>query len=303
MQQYGKINLTNSFKISRIVHGHWHLADWSLSNQELLTLTHQCIELGVTTFDHADIYGNYSCETLFGNALHLDKSLRKNIQIITKCGIKLKSDKFPERTIKSYDYSYHHIVSSVENSLKNLNTNYIDVLLLHRPSPFFNPEEVVKAFEHLQKSGKILHFGVSNFSNEEVTLLNSYFNNQLVTNQIEISPYCIDSFEKQTITYLQTHQIKPMAWSPLAGGYLLNPTDEKGNHILNSLEKVAKELEVEKLDIVIYSWLLSHPASIIPIVGSGKIDRIKNAVDALKIKLSTEQWLKIYIAATGKELP
>jgi predicted oxidoreductase len=123
-----KIKLSENLELSRIIHGHWRLAEWKLSNQQLLTLTQQIIELGITSFDHADIYGNYSCEKLFGDALQLKKELRQHIQIITKCGIKLISDKYPERKVKHYDYSYDHIISSVNNSLKNFGTDYIDLL-------------------------------------------------------------------------------------------------------------------------------------------------------------------------------
>lgn len=297
------IKLTNDLEISRIVHGHWRLAEWNLSKQKLLKLTEQAIKLGITTFDHADIYGNYSCEKLFGDALELKPSLRKNIQLITKCGIKLTSDKFPKRTLNHYDYSYKYIVSSVENSLKNFQTDYIDLLLLHRPSPFFNPEEVAKAFSFLKKSGKVLHFGVSNFTPQQFELLNSYTNEKLVTNQVEISPLCLEHFNNGNIDYFLQKNIKPMAWSPLAGGQLLNPTTEKEHRIFKKLTEIANNLQIETIDKLIYSWLLKHPAKIIPVVGSSKIERIKNAVDAINIDMSLEQWFQIYTASTGVNVP
>jgi len=298
-----KVKLTKNFEVSNIIHGHWRLADWQLTNQELLTLTQQTIDLGITTFDHADIYGDYSCEKLFGNALKLKEGLRENIQIITKCGIKLLSEKYPERKIKSYDYGFDHIVKSVENSLKNFNTDYIDVLLLHRPSPFFNPEEVAEAFSYLKKQGKVLHFGVSNFNKMQFEMLNKFVEEPLVTNQIEISPYNLEHFTNGNIDYLLTNNIKPMAWSPLAGGNLLHPNTTKGNSIFSALQEVAEELSVNSLDIVIYSWLFNHPAHIIPVVGTHKINRIQNAIEASSIKMTSEQWLKIYIASVGDELP
>ncbi|MCX6233958.1 MAG: aldo/keto reductase [Bacteroidetes bacterium] len=298
-----KIKLTKDLEFSRIVHGHWRLADWKMSNQELLKLTEQTIELGVTTFDHADIYGDYSCEKIFGNAIQLKKGLRKDIKIITKCGIKLISEKFPARKVKYYDYSFDHIVSSVDNSLKNFRTDYIDLLLLHRPAPFFNPEEVAKAFSYLKKNGKVLHFGVSNFNSLQFEMLDSYTDENLVTNQVEISPYCLEHFENGNIAYFLKEKIKPMAWSPLADGKLINPQEEKGQRIHRILLEVAEELNVNTIDEIIYSWLLNHPASIIPIVGTSKIERIKHAVEALNIDMSLEQWYKIYNASTGTELP
>ena len=297
------IKLSESLQVSPIIHGHWRLFDWGLSLQEILTLTQKTIELGVTTFDHADIYGNYECEELFGNVLNLKKGHRKDIQIITKCGIKLLSDKYPHRNFKTYDYSYSHIINSVENSLKNLNTDYIDLLLLHRPSPFFDPNEVSKAFSQLKKSGKVLNFGVSNFNPEQFDMLNSYCEDKLVTNQVEISPLCLEHFENGNINHFLKERIVPMAWSPLAQGKVFSPSNDQENRVNNCMLQIADELGVNSLDKVAYSWLLSHPTSIIPIVGSGKIERIKNAVDSLNIKMSTEQWLRIYNASSGVELP
>ncbi len=298
-----KIKLTTNFEVSRIVHGHWRLADWHLNNQEIIKLIEQSIELGITTFDHADIYGNYSCEKLFGDAIALKPALRKEIQLITKCGIKLTSDKFPSRKLNHYDYSFNHIISSVENSLKNLKTNYIELLLLHRPSPFFNPEEVAKAFEVLKKSGKVLHFGVSNFTPQQFEMLNTYTDEKLVTNQVEISPLCLEHFDNGNIDYFLQKKINPMAWSPLAGGQLLNPTTEKEQRIFNTLTKIANNLNIDSIDTLIYAWLLKHPAGIIPVVGTHKIERIKNAVAASEVNLSLEQWFQIYTASTGNPVP
>ena len=298
-----RIKLTADFEVSRIVHGHMRIASWKLSAQELLKLINQAIELGVTTFDHADIYGDHTCEKLFGDSLTLNKELRKDIQLITKCGIKLISDKFPERKLKHYDYSYKHIISSVDRSLKNFQTDYIDLLLLHRPAPFFDPEEAAKAFSTLKKSGKVLHFGVSNFNAMQYQMFNSYTEDKLVTNQVEISPYCLEHFENGNIDLFLKERIAPMAWSPLAWGKLINPRDEKGFRLNKALTEVAMELNVDKIDPVIYSWLLNHPASIIPIVGTGKIERLRYAVDALDITMSLEQWYKIYNTSTGIELP
>jgi len=298
-----KVKLSPTLEVSNIVHGHWRLQEWNLTNNELLKRTKQSIDLGITTFDHADIYGNYNCEKLFGDALNLDKGIRNDIQIITKCGIKLVSDKFPSRKLKSYDYSFDHIISSVENSLKNFHTDYIDVLLLHRPSPFFNPEDVAKAFSQLKKQGKVRSFGVSNFNSQQFEMLSTYVEEELITNQVEISPYSLEHFENGNIDYFLTKKIKPMAWSPLGGGHIFNPTNSKGQRLLNTLKEVTNELSIKDIDTLIYSWILNHPSSIIPIVGSGKIDRLKNAVTALDIEIPLELWQKIYVASLGEELP
>lgn len=294
---------TRNLPLSRIIHGHWRLSDWQLSSQELLLLTEQCIELGISSFDHADIYGNYSCESLFGEALSLKPSLRQDIQIISKCGIKLKSHKFPERRVKIYDYHYDYIMMSAENSLRNLGTDHLDLLLLHRPSPFFEPEEAARAFSDLQTSGKVKNFGVSNFNVIQFEMLQDYCDMELVTNQVEISPYCLEHFENGNLDFFVKEKIQPMAWSPLAGGKIFNPTDDRSEKVREVLIKIAAELDYESIETIAYAWLLKHPAKALPIVGSGKINRIKRAVDALKVPLSLEQWFQIYMAALGKELP
>lgn len=296
------INLSERLKCSQLVHGYWRLVDWNLSNKELSKFIESVIDSGITTLDHADIYGNYECERLFGQAFSPESSKRKDIQYVTKCGIKLKSVKYPDRKIKTYDYSYDHIVDSVDNSLNHLKTDYIDLLLLHRPSPLLNPEEVAHAFSHLRSSGKVLEFGVSNFDPIQFEQLDAYLEMSLVTNQVEISPYCLDQFETGNLDFLIKRGIPPMAWSPLAGGKLLSPTDEKGERILTALKEVGEEMDA-KPDQTILCWLLKHPSRIMPILGSSKIDRIKTSIEADDLEMSDEQWFRIFIASTGKNLP
>ncbi|MFT7119637.1 MAG: putative oxidoreductase [Flavobacteriales bacterium] len=298
-----KTKLAANLEVSRIVLGMWRLLDWNKTDQELFSFIQESIETGVSTFDHADIYGNHECEAAFGKVMKNESALRDQIQLVTKCGIKLNTNKFPERKVKYYDYSASYIVSQVEQSLKNLQTDYIDVLLLHRPSPFFNPEEVAKAFDQLKSRGKVLHFGVSNFLPLQLESLQAYVEEPLVTNQIEISAYSLEHFENQNLDYLISKKILPMAWSPLAGGELLTPKTKKGARLLQAVKIVAQELGVYQTEQILYQWLLMHPSSIIPILGTGKIERIKTAVDSLNIQMSLEQWFQIYIASTGKELP
>jgi predicted oxidoreductase len=298
-----KVPLTADFSMSRIVHGQMRMGDWNMTAGELSFFLEELVAMGVTTFDHADIYGNHSCEAMLGEVLELNKGLRSKIEIVTKCGIMLVSDKFPGRRIKHYDYSYGHIVASANKSLQNFRTDHIDLLLLHRPAPFFDPEAAAKAFSDLKRDGKVLHFGVSNFTPGQFELLSGFMEEKLVTNQVEISPYCLEHFENGNMDFFLKEKIKPMAWSPIAAGRLMNPYDEKGPRVLRALQHVAEELNVSPVDKIIYAWLLKHPAGIMPVVGSGKIGRIKHAVDALDIEMSLEQWYGIYIAALGKELP
>lgn len=298
-----KVKLADGLEFSRIIHGQMRILDWNMSSAELLKFTEQIMELGIDTFDNADIYGNYSCEDLVGKALQLKPALREKMTIVTKCGIKIMSNKFPEQKIQYYDYRYDYIISEAEKSLKNLRTDYIDVLLLHRPSDVLNPEEVAKAFDKLKKDGKVRHFGVSNFLSHDYSMLQSYTDEKLVTNQIEISPYRINHFENGNMNFLLEKRIKPMAYCPMADGRLVTPTDEKSERIVKVLKEIAEELNVDGIDKVIYSWLFMHPSTIMPINGSGKIDRIKRTVDALDLKMSVEQWARIFTASRGIPLP
>ena len=297
-----RIALNDNLSLSRIVHGYWRLRDWDLSDEQLLKLIEQVLELGITSFDHADIYGNHTCEAYFGRALALKPELREKMELISKCGIKMATDYNPELDIKIYDYSTEYIIKQAETSLKNLGTDRLDLLLLHRPAPFFNPEEVAKAFDQLKSSGKVLNFGVSNFSPAQFETLQSYLDMPLATNQVEISVSCLEHFENENTEYFLKHKIKPMAWSPLAGGAIFNPKTEKDQRLTAVLKSIAGELNTD-IDQVMYAWLLKHPTGIMPIVGSQHINRIKSAVNALEIELSLEQWYKIYIASKGEDLP
>ena len=297
-----RIALNDNLSLSRIVHGYWRLRDWDLSDDQLLKLIEQVLDLGITSFDHADIYGNHTCEAYFGRALAMKPELREKMELISKCGIKMATDYNPELDIKIYDYSTEYIIKQAETSLKNLGTDRLDLLLLHRPAPFFNPEEVAKAFDQLKSTGKVLNFGVSNFSPAQFDTLQSYLDMPLATNQVEISVSCLEHFENENTEYFLKHKIKPMAWSPLAGGAIFNPKTEKDQRLTAVLKNIAAELNTD-IDQVMYAWLLKHPTGIMPIVGSQHIDRIKSAVDALEIELSLEQWYKIYIASKGEDLP
>lgn len=297
-----KVKLAEDLSFSRIIHGLWRLNSWGYSDEQLLQLIEECMELGITTFDHADIYGNYQNEALFGKALALKPSLRDKMELVTKCGIKLISDQRPEHEIKYYDTSKEHIMKSAEKSLENLQTDYIDVLLIHRPDPDMDPEEVAEAFTKLKEQGKVRHFGVSNFTPSQFEMLSSFLSFPLVTNQVEISVRHLNGFGDGTIEHCLQKRIPPMAWSPLAGGQIYTSTDDKSTRIRQVLQDIGEELALTEIDSLMYAWLLHHPAKILPIVGSGKIERIKAATEAFNIKLSRQQWFKIWIASTGEDV-
>jgi len=289
--------------MSQIVHGQMKMGSWNMTARELGGFFMELVDMGVTSFDHADIYGNYTCEAILGEVLGSEPGLRNKIEIITKCGIKLKSDKFPERKIKYYDYSYDHIVTSVHNSLKNFRTDYIDLLLLHRPAPFFDPEAAARAFSDLKRDGKVLNFGVSNFLPGQYEMFSRYSPEKLITNQVEISPLCLEHFENGNIDFFLKEKLPPMAWSPMAGGRVLNPGDDRGATVLKALTEVAENLGIHPVDKVVYAWLLKHPVQILPVVGTGNIGRVRAAVEAMEVEMSLEQWYSIYIASRGHDLP
>ena len=297
------IKLRDDLEFSRIVHGYWRLMDWNISDNELVKLIEEVYDLGITTVDHADIYGNFSCEEKFGNALKLKKGLREKLQIVTKCGIKFPSVNRPENKSHCYDTSKEHIINSAERSLKNFNTDYLDLLLIHRVDALLNPEEVAEAFTKLKNQGKVKYFGVSNFLPSQFNMLNSYLDDSLVTNQIEVSPLCLDAFENGTLDLMLEKRVKPMAWSPLAGGRLFKGNDERAIRVQKALNKIKEEVSANDIDEVAYAWLLMHPSKIMPIVGSGKLDRIKAAIRATEIKLTRDQWFEIYVASRGVDIP
>lgn len=300
MNKIMRIQLNNDLTTSRLVHGVWRLADWKYTDKQIQELVESCLELGIDTFDHADIYGDYACEELFGKAL--PKTLKDQLTIITKCGIKLVSDKRPDHYVKHYDTSIEHIVWSAENSLGMLGIDAIDLLLIHRPDPFINTHEVAEAFSKLKEQGKVKHFGVSNFLPSQFKSLQSALDFKLVTNQIEISAVALQEFDNGSIDLCQELNIHPMAWSPLAGGGIFSAETNRMMTLKNVLHKVGDN-HGATIDQIMYAWLLAHPAGIIPVVGTGKLARIKAAVDALDIKLSRQEWFEIWVASKGQSVP
>lgn len=298
-----RIQLSSNLSMSRVLHGYWRLNEWNLSKNELLHLIEEAASLGVTTIDHADIYGGFTCEEAFGDALALNPNLRSKLQLVTKCGIKFPCPKRPEFKSHIYDTSKEHIIASAENSLKNFNTDYLDLLLIHRPDPLMDPEVVAEAFNELKKSGKVLNFGVSNFLPHQYDMLNSYLDTPLVTNQIEVSPLNLDQFTNGTLDSALKNRIHPLVWSPLAGGAIFTRNDEKAINIRKILEKIKWETSANSIDEIVYAWLLAHPSKMLPIVGSHKIERLKAAVNATDINLSKDQWFEIYVTGMGQDIP
>lgn len=293
------LRLSERLSLSRLSLGVWRMNQWNLNDADLLRLFETVVELGVTTIDHADIYGGYTCEERFGAIV--PASLRQKMQLVTKCGIKLVSPNRPEHRLKTYDASAKHILASVDTSLKNLRTDYLDALLLHRPSPLMNADEIAEAFTALRKSGKALEFGVSNFAPFQLSLLQSRLSFKLITNQIEFSVLHLAPIYDGALDQAQELRMPPMAWSPLAGGRLF-ADGEQNWRVRNELAAVGSELGAS-IEQVALAWIMKHPSKPMPILGSGKVERLKDAAKADALRLSDEDWFRILRASTGADVP
>jgi predicted oxidoreductase len=290
-------------EVSQIALGLWRLIDWGVSPTQVAGLLEDCLEMGITTFDHADIYGGYRCEAEFGEALSKLKVAREDIQLVTKCDICLVSEQRPDHRVHCYDTSKPHILRSVENSLRNLRTDFLDVLLLHRPDPLMNAGEVAEVFTELRGSGKVLHFGVSNFLPSQVSLLSSALEFPLVTNQLEYSALEMKHQTDGALDQCQQLGIRPMVWSPFAGGRLFTDGSEKPRRVRAAMEEVSTHLGGATLGQIALAWILTHPAGCVPVLGTGKTDRVREAAAATRLRLTRAQWFSIWEASMGHEVP
>ncbi|MFP2562020.1 aldo/keto reductase [Enterobacter ludwigii] len=286
-------------EFSRFVMGYWRLMDWNMSPLQLASFIEEHLDLGITTVDHADIYGGYLCEAAFGEALKLVPALRERMEIVTKCGIATTAK--PEHALGHYITDSAHIIKSAEQSLVNLATDHIDLLLIHRPDPLMDADEVAEAFLNLHQSGKVRHFGVSNFTPAQFALLQSRLPFTLATNQVEISPVHQPLLLDGTLDQLQQLRIRPMAWSCLGGGRLFN--DDEFQPLRTELENIARELNAGSIEQVVYAWILRLPSKPLPIIGSGKIERVRAAIAAEELQMTRQQWFRIRKAALGYDVP
>ncbi len=293
---------TDSIQFSPIALGMWRLNDWGLYGKKLAGWIEEAIDLGFYSFDHADIYGGYTCEEIFGEAMATNPALRQKLQLITKCGIILPTPNRPENKMHKYDTSPRHIINSAERSLRNFRTDYLDLLMIHRPDPLMNPHEVAAAFYELKQSGKVLFFGVSNFTPSQFNLLQSCLNFPLVTNQVEVSLLQLKTLYDGTLDQCIMHGIRPMAWSPFGGGRLFSGESPEIQRLRNELEKIAARFNGAAIDQIALAWLLQHPAGIVPVLGTGNMDRIRGAKGALELPLTHDHWFSILTAALGREV-
>ena len=284
---------------SRLIAGTMTWGSWGkqLSKKEMADLMHHCLSNNITTFDHADIYGGYTTEADFGKAFTDSGINRENIQLISKCGIQYLSENRNNK-VKHYDYSKEYIIWSVEESLKNLETDYLDLLLLHRPSPLMVAEEIAEAITILKKDGKIRDFGVSNFTPSQMEMIGLRMD--IDVNQIEFSLTQHSAMHDGTLDYLKTCGIKPMAWSPL--GSVFKEDNEQTRRIHKQLGELMDKYNATE-DQLLLAWIMKHPAGIHPVVGTTNKTRLKQAVEASKINLEVEDWFLILVASQGHKVP
>ncbi|MEY8096564.1 aldo/keto reductase family oxidoreductase [Falsihalocynthiibacter sp. S25ZX9] len=293
-----RVALSDTLNLSRIVYGMWRIADdKDTSAKHVEAKINACLEQGITTFDQADIYGGYTAEAVLGNALRAAPSLRSQMQIVTKCDIVAPMGRYADATVKHYDTSAAHINASVENSLRDMATDHIDLLLIHRPDPFMDHFETGNALDALVRSGKVGDVGVSNFKPWDWELLQSGMDTKLVTNQIEVSLATTESLTNGDMAFHQKNNQRVMAWSPLGGGGLMVSETEIGEQLI----EIAEENNVDSAAVAV-AWLLAHPAKILPVMGTNNLKRIAALSNALKVKMDRQTWFRLYSAAIGGEV-
>ncbi|MCY4746955.1 aldo/keto reductase [Pelomonas sp. UHG3] len=272
------------------------------------------LSIGVTLFDHADIYRRGKAEAVFGELLKRDAGLRAKVRLQSKCGIRFGDDTAPGR----FDFSADHIERSVDGILQRLGVEHIEILLLHRPDPLMQPAEVARAFGRLKAAGKVGHLGVSNMHAGQMRWLQSALPEPLVANQLEMSLAKLDFIDAGTtfndpqaatrpgamawagtLEYAQQHGVQLQAWGSLAQGRFNDPAASAAAKVVHEIAETHRTTA----NAVLLAWLLRHPAGIQPVIGSGNAERIRACDDAVKIQLSREEWYRLYVAARGQALP
>ena len=297
-----RIELNPGLTLSQLAYGVWRLSEAAdTSAQAVAGRIQACLDQGITTFDHADIYGGYSCEALFGAALRAQPGLKARMEIVTKCDIMLLSDQRPDNRVKHYDTSAAHVQASVERSLHNIGVDAIDLLLIHRPDPLMDHHALGACLDSLIQSGKVRAAGVSNFMPWDMDLLQSAMKNRLVSNQIEISLMQTRGFVDGQIAHAQRLGVPVMAWSPLGGGRLFGQ-EAAALRLRPALQRLASAQGVDETAVAI-AWLLHHPARIIPVLGTNDPARIARMQDALRVTLDRQTWFELYSLANGADVP
>lgn len=286
----------NNNRFSPIIAGTMKWGTWgkNYNTAQMQAIINCCVENNITSFDHADIYGDYSTEAAFGVAFKEMKIDRAALQFISKCGIQLLGGT-RKNSVKHYDYSKSYIINSVEESLKNLRTDYLDLFLLHRPSPLMHVDEIAEAITILKNDGKILSFGVSNFTAAQTALISKKI--KVEFNQIEFSITHVDPLQNGSFEYMQLNDISPMCWSPL--GSVFKEKSDKNTAIKKTLGELAIKYNTAE-DIILLAWIMKHPANILPVFGTADPARIAKLMTATKVNLELTDWFHLFTASAGE---
>ena len=287
--------------LSAIVAGLWRLADWNLDSKGLANWMHACLEMGISSMDLAEVYGGHTCEQRVGDAFRASPGLRQELQVITKFGIQAPGPARPEIRRHHYDASAHQLRRSVERALKELGVEQIDAILVHRADILLDADELAACVDDLVEKGKIAAFGVSNFTPSQVEMISARMGAIPFANQVETSVLCLDAFQNGTLDQAQRMGIPIMGWSPLAGGRLFGQQDAHSMRVIQALDKAGNDYGTTR-DVMAYAFLLRHPANIHPITGSGQLDRLSSAREALGMQLDRETWYDIWTASTNQAL-
>lgn len=289
-----KIRLDEELSLAPVAVGMMNLLEWGVDKNSLFERVCEYIELGLTSYDFADIYGQGGCEELFGEMIRMNPGVRNKIEIITKGGIVYDKLRRPYFVSESYNLSKEHLISACEASLKRLNIDCVDLYLIHRPCPLMDPAEVAEAMEKLHREGKVKKFGLSNFLPEQTAALEAYTDIPFLTNQVQMSVRCMDFLEDGNLEDALRRKIPLMAYSPMGGGvFHRQPENIKDMDTIGVLEEIQKEIGAQNIDEVMYAWLYRLPVKVIPVTGTGKKERIMYALNAMKYSLSREQWYDI----------
>lgn len=302
----GRITLANGRSLSRMAYGVWRLSEATdASVNANLARIESCLAQGITTFDHADIYGDYSCEALFGQAIKAQPSLKDRIEIVTKTDIMLLSAQWPDTRVKHYDTSPAHVKASVDRSLSRIGVDVIDLLLIHRPDPLMDAHALGECLDALIDCGKLRGVGVSNFMPWDVDLLQSCMKHKLQTQQLELSLLHTAPFINGQLAHAQQHRMPVMAWSPLGGGRLHSQANTPGTSAARLAPKLLELAQAAGTDTtaVAMAWLMHHPAQVLPVMGSNQAERIALFADASRVPMDRQTWYQLYELANGHEVP
>ena len=293
-----KIYLSDSGpKVSPAVYGFYRWKGNYVNEDKIEQIMNLCLEIDINTFDHGDTYGDYTCEEIFGNVLKRSGIKRESIVLFTKCGINIPHPARPEYRVKHYDTSREHITNSVENSLRNLRTDFIDVFLLNQLDPLSNLEETALTLEKLKDSGKIKNVGVVNFSVFQHQLLSSYLRIPIVTNHIELNLLNTSAFDNGQVDYIKQKYMRPLATSPLAEGKIANSNEKTPLRLRGKLEEFAGKYN-SHFESVAIAWLVKLGA--LPLIGTTDEVRIRNIAEAFKINLDRQDWYELYAVSRGE---